>query len=92
LEKLNRLRATVSSVLVGGGGGGGLVTILTGSGGFTEGSGATIDVAGGAGGSPGGAGAIFIGTVPEPSSLVLTVTGLLGVLGYARTRRQQSAA
>jgi hypothetical protein len=83
----------------GGGGGGGEVAILSGTGGFTESSGATIDVAGGAGGvgasfsangSPGGAG--FINIVPEPASLVLMATGLLGLLGYARLRHARAAA
>jgi hypothetical protein len=74
----------------GGGGGGGEVTILFGTGGFTETNGATIDVAGGAGINPGGAG--FINIVPEPASLVLMCTGLLGTLGYAWLRRNGPAA
>jgi hypothetical protein len=86
-------------IAAGGGGGGGEVAILSGTGGFTESSGATIDVAGGAGGvgfegsspgSPGGAG--FINIVPEPASLVLMATGLLGLLGYTRLRHARAAA
>ena len=62
-------------------------------------AGATIDVAGGAGGagfegstpgSPGGAG--FISIVPEPASLVLMATGLLGLLGYTWLRSKRAAA
>jgi hypothetical protein len=80
----------------GGGGGGGEVAILSGMGDFTESSGAVIDVAGGAGfegsspGSPGGAG--FINIVPEPASLVLMATGLLGLLGSTWLRRKGPAA
>ena len=69
-------------VAPGGGGGGGRVTILSGPGGFVA-SGATIDVSGGAsgpGGQPGGAGVIDIASVPEPASLVLLGTGVLGLL------------
>ena len=77
----------------GGGGGGGRVTILFGPGGFVE-SGAPIDVSGGAGGfgggvgTTGGAGVLDIAfvpglaSVPEPASLVLLGTAVLGLLGF----------
>ena len=90
-----------SSTPAGGGGGGGRVTILSGPGGFVE-SGATIDVAGGAGGSPdggpagaggpGGAGVLVISAVPEPASLVLLGTGILGLLGLGGMRRRAALA
>jgi hypothetical protein len=85
-------------VAAGGGGGGGEVTILAGTGGFTESSGATIDLTGGAGGagfmgsdgSPGGAGVLTI--VPELASLVLLGTGLVGMLGCTWLRRKRATA
>jgi hypothetical protein len=65
------------------------VTILSGTGGFTESSGAVIKGSSSPG-SPGGAGVLDI--VPEPASLVLMGTGLLGLLGYAQIRRARAPA
>jgi hypothetical protein len=73
----------------GGGGGGGQVTILFGSGGLDIVSGSTINVAGGVGG---GVGVISIGIIPEPASLVLMSTGLLGLLGLEWRRRRAARA
>ena len=46
----------------------------------------------GSDGSPGGGGVINIDILPEPASLVLMGTGLLGLLGCAWLRRGRANA
>jgi len=71
----------------GGGGGGGRVAIYALS--FTQGN---IDVSGGAANGPsasgGDAGTVVTTVIPEPSTLVLTVLGLLGLLARGRRKKR----
>jgi hypothetical protein len=76
------------SFLGGGGGGGGRMLIQTGNGGFSNSG--TIDVLGGGPGSdgfgrvgrPGAVGVVTINVVPEPASIVILGTGVLGLVCY----------
>ena len=81
----------------GGGGGGGRVTIALEPGALFSNLGGTINVAGGAGGvsaqpngfsGGGGSPGVFsVAAVPEPASLVMAGSALLGGLGYTGLRR-----
>jgi hypothetical protein len=79
---------TVSPNLVygqGGGGGGGVITIAVPDASDFLNLGGTINVAGGGPlGTGGDIGIFSVATVPEPSGLVMAITGLLGAIGYLR--------